>query len=294
MTTTWTSPPKGDTAMNDTPEDGDDLTPNLRTELVHVTPDMARNWLDAHNVGNRSISKGIVARYAREMQAGKWMLTHQGPAFDYTDFLIDGQHRLAAVVQSGKTVPMWITFGADPETFTVLDVGYRRQAAHLIPGPSAVVKAAACRYLTDPPRLAYTARLSNTDVVDLYEEHAAALDPAVTLGLKVYRGTRITSSQMTALLTVALESHVSDSRINAWVDALANGAGLPMGDPRLTLRNRFATDGKMLNKHGYESASLYLIVKAWNTFIEGRTVNRFILPNAGVVTAADVPTPKFK
>jgi len=44
------------------------------------------------------------------MKAGRWKLTHVGIAFDINNVLQDGQHRLWAVVFSGRTVEMSVTF----------------------------------------------------------------------------------------------------------------------------------------------------------------------------------------
>jgi hypothetical protein len=43
------------------------------------------------------------------MRAGQWILTHQGIAIDDQKELVDGVHRLLAVIESGTTVPMMLT-----------------------------------------------------------------------------------------------------------------------------------------------------------------------------------------
>jgi hypothetical protein len=268
--------------------------PQLRTELVHVTPDMARGWLAKQNIGNRPLSPHIVRRYVEEMKSGKWLLTHQGPAFDYTDYLIDGQHRLQAVVDSGITVPMWITYGADPETFTVLDIGHKRAAAHLIPGPYATIKASATRYMARLPRLVYTNHQQNRESVAIYNQHQQTLDAAGALSLRIYNAARITSGQMAALLALSLEQGTPDAAREAWIDGLVSGAGLAHGDPRLMLRNRFALHGKELNSTPFRNSSLFLIVRSWNAHLAGERLSRVTLPNGGAVTPSDIPVPVFK
>ena len=94
----------------------------LTTEIVSVTPEIAKTWL-ATNARNRVVRKGMVRRYARDMAEGRWCLTHQGIAFDRDGNLIDGQHRLKAVVLSGATIKMAVVRGCDPESFVVLDSG---------------------------------------------------------------------------------------------------------------------------------------------------------------------------
>lgn len=82
----------------------------VKTMWMDVTPAMAELWLN-NNFNNRKVSLDTVRGYAREMVNKKWLPTHQGLAFNSRDELIDGQHRLMAVVMSGETVRMLVTFG---------------------------------------------------------------------------------------------------------------------------------------------------------------------------------------
>jgi|7_EtaG_2_1085326.scaffolds.fasta_scaffold19522_2 hypothetical protein len=45
--------------------------------------------------------------------------------------LVNGQHRLYAISQAGKTVTMMVETGCDPRAFTVTDIGYKRTDADL-------------------------------------------------------------------------------------------------------------------------------------------------------------------
>lgn len=255
--------------------------PELRTTLVDVTPALAEKWLADHNHNNRTLSTKVVQRYADDMRNGRWMLTHQGPAFDVADRLIDGQHRLAAVAAAGVSVPMYVTFGADPETFVVLDIGYKRQAGHVIPGPYANVKAAAARWLTDPPRLVIAAvAFHNRDAVRIVAEHPL-IETAATLSDRTYKAARIARGVHSALLTLALESPRVAHRVDGWLDGLETGAGLDKGDPRLVLRNRWALEAKYLNGGGGRKDSAYLLVRAWNAYVAGEPLTRIPIPKTG-------------
>ena len=94
-------------------------------DSVQVTPEMAAKWLEG-NVLNRPLKQAHVERLAREMKAGRWRLTHQGIAFDVTGCLIDGQHRLWAVVESGVTVPMRVFYNEPAGNLYAVDNGERR------------------------------------------------------------------------------------------------------------------------------------------------------------------------
>jgi hypothetical protein len=83
----------------------------LRSQWMEVTPAMAKKWLE-NNFRNRPLKGDTVKAYARDMALGRWVYTHQGIAFNDKDELIDGQHRLNAIVVSGvEFVRMMVTFG---------------------------------------------------------------------------------------------------------------------------------------------------------------------------------------
>ena len=83
----------------------------MKTEVQTITPERASKLLQNHlrPERQRPLSESVVESYARVMRAGHWMLTHQGIAIDDAGELIDGQHRLTAVVRSGVAVPMLVT-----------------------------------------------------------------------------------------------------------------------------------------------------------------------------------------
>jgi hypothetical protein len=102
--------------------DGDNPAPVLKngtaatalgdvwSQWMDVDPAIARRWLE-NNFRNRFVKEDVVQAYARDMLNGTWVPTHQGIAFNDQDALIDGQHRLKAVIMSGVTVRTMVTFG---------------------------------------------------------------------------------------------------------------------------------------------------------------------------------------
>jgi len=85
-----------------------------------ITPELA-NYFLAKNTSNRPVKKSIVDLYANVMRQGNWKLSHQGIAISSDDVLIDGQHRLLAIVKSGVSVEMLVSTGMDRNMFSVID-----------------------------------------------------------------------------------------------------------------------------------------------------------------------------
>ena len=107
----------------------------LRSLWMEVDPATATKWHE-NNVRKRRISDDMVIAYARDMVNGVWIATHQGIAFNDRDELIDGQHRLNAIVMSGRTVRTMVTFGlpsvikgAEMTTMDAVDRGRTRSVA---------------------------------------------------------------------------------------------------------------------------------------------------------------------
>lgn len=107
------------------------------SQVMVITPDYAKSLL-AKNTGNRRIRKSSVSRYASDMKKGEWQLTPQGVIIGKSGVLLDGQHRLHAVIESDVSVPMMVTFGVDAESAlgAMLDVGTKRGAADIMGVPT--------------------------------------------------------------------------------------------------------------------------------------------------------------
>ena len=120
----------------------------MQTEIRQITPAEARSILDRSEDAafkttrgttyrNRNIVPAIVAKYAKDMAAGNWHLTHQGIALDVYGRVVDGQHRLHAIIAADVTVPMQVTLNADPDHFWNIDSGRPRTAYSFLEGPLA-------------------------------------------------------------------------------------------------------------------------------------------------------------
>lgn len=104
----------------------------MKTELMQVTPKMARDWLD-HNTDNRPLRPFVVEGLMESWAHGEWKVTHQGIAFAKSGRLLDGQHRLNFIAQlpDGTKVPMNVTDGMDENSFDAIDIGIRRSMSDM-------------------------------------------------------------------------------------------------------------------------------------------------------------------
>ena len=99
--------------------------PPMQTQVILVSPDMATRWLEG-NTCNRPVRQKKVNEYADQMSRGKWILSPQTISFDKHGVLLDGQHRLKAVVKSGTSIDFNVTLNALRDARPVLDGGLTR------------------------------------------------------------------------------------------------------------------------------------------------------------------------
>ena len=97
-------------------------------KTISVDPELAEKWL-ALNVANRTVRAARVREYAAEMTAGRWLYTADPIRFDEDGKLIDGQHRLRAIVKSGATIDLHVVRGLPREAQDAIDTGAARTAS---------------------------------------------------------------------------------------------------------------------------------------------------------------------
>src|SRR5687768_7089981 len=99
----------------------------VTVERVRIDPDTAELLL-SKNLGNRPINIQRVAKLAEEMAAGRWVFNGDAIRFNGNG-LVDGQHRLKAVIKSGVSIDTLLVEGLDHNVFPTIDTGKPRSAA---------------------------------------------------------------------------------------------------------------------------------------------------------------------
>jgi hypothetical protein len=99
----------------------------FQTVIGLVTPELANELLKLNMENNRNVGLSLVTKYAREMSEGQWILSDP-IKFSSEGELIDGQHRLNAVVKSGTSQLFVFILGYPKDSAEVLDQGKIRTA----------------------------------------------------------------------------------------------------------------------------------------------------------------------
>lgn len=102
-------------------------TSAIKASVQTVTPEDAVEILATANTSNRALNKEIVQAYSEDINKGAWLIA-EPIMFDTQGMLIDGQHRLAAIIESGSPQEMLIATGYEPSVRLLIDTGKRRNA----------------------------------------------------------------------------------------------------------------------------------------------------------------------
>lgn len=94
----------------------------LSVEHALVTPELAAAWLE-HIPNARRMDEPRVARYTADLRHRAWFMTGEPIRFDWNGDLLNGHHRLHAIVRAGVSAWLLIVRGIDPSTKATQDTG---------------------------------------------------------------------------------------------------------------------------------------------------------------------------
>lgn len=243
----------------------------IKTEVLQVTPTVAKIWLGV-NRKNRNIRKLVVDGYARDMAAGKWQLTGEAVKFNKVGDLLDGQHRLHAIVQSGATVDMLVVHNIEDSAQAVLDSGAKRtayDALHLDGYTNGTTLAAAARLCmtidnggTDTKNRTQSKSFTHSEIQDYVRSH-----PELSEGARAGNTYKKTIDLTPSVIAVAYArlSQIDEDDTRVFFDSLANVSVGGPGDPRNTLVKRLSLarrNGERLP----QAVQLAFVYRAWNAW----------------------------
>lgn len=267
-----------------------DLDGKFAEELLRHNRFFARRH-DADPIGrtNRPFDRRYAEYLAAQMVAGEWGLTHQGMALSADGDLLDGQHRLVAVMIAAETAPdvtiqTEITYDLDPETFKLIDQGKSRGPADVLALhgiPNRFHTAAAVRLLaaydTDQMHRYSAVRVAPHEVLARAEELGDKLQYAIRLAGALSKLTPVSGAAVGVFIA---QRAYWDAPVEDFVHGVANGFNLDEGDPRAALRSwLFNIQRKRKRVYAGPPERLAVFLKAWNYWLEGRSVKEVKIRN---------------
>lgn len=249
---------------------------DVLADIVEITPAVARQWLQM-NTSNRPVSQRRVNQYAQAIRQGEWLLN--GDSIKLTDAeLIDGQHRLLAVVAANIAIRTVVVYGLTNEVFTTIDQGRKRSTADMI----AVAGREKYRLeLAATASFIWWARRNNGDprsvgnlLPSQRELIELALSPEVisacedTAALRKKIGVSPGACGYLAYMLRAIDRE----QATLFLGRLYHGTEGSMGDPVLRVREVMLAEKARKNRVLTPYEKLAYLIKAWNAWRVGRTV----------------------
>lgn len=262
-----------------------DAPAGVHCQWIDVDPGLAAHWLQ-NNFRNRPVAEDVVAAYARDMVNGEWVSTHQGIAFNDRDELIDGQHRLLAIIRSGITVSMLVTFGLKSDikgkevtTMDAVDRGRTRSVAdqlkiqHGLKNGSKI--AGICQTIAALCFRARTRRLSVGQTLTIYRMFQDEVDWTIRFAS---RSPGLRAKGVAAACTFAI---AADPKLKDICHRIYTGEGIEPATPIHQLRAFLVSDEAKLLNRGTDRALSELVLHAIHLHIAGETVERLELAETG-------------
>lgn len=198
-----------------------------------ITPAMAQAWLATKGKPFRNIDKQRVRSYIAEMEAGRWAATPDAIWLASDGSVVNGRHRLLAIVEVSAPVEMIVwrnvpqEFGRKTDNVRVRTGGqYLKEDGHRHVGTAASI-ARALMLADDPGRTVFAA-----EAVSTYAESRPEVFAAAALGVKLHREGLPSATG----LGLALYPHLRNKNLEKFTDGLASGAGLAADSPILHVR----------------------------------------------------------
>jgi hypothetical protein len=249
--------------------------------VIDVTPELARVWLRS-NTHNRKLRERAVADYARDMAAGHWNLNGEAIKFSTDGQILDGQHRLSAVIESDATVQMLVVVGLPPEVQETMDTGRKRTTGDVMGlrgETNAHTLASILRRVwawnNGDHRFTGNYSATNRECAQLLADH-----PELRRSTEIAVRTRHAFPHIPqSCLGVAhhLFSAIAADEAAWFFQRIADGAELPIGHPVLALRAR-VTSERLESVRMPESRYMAYLIRTWNAVRDGRSLDRLVHP----------------
>jgi hypothetical protein len=246
----------------------------MKTEVRTITPVVATEMLKK-NLNNRKVSENHVRFLAEEMRNGNWLFDGQPLRFDEDNVLIDGQHRLNAIIKSKTSQNLLIITGLKKESFRVMDTGKNRNAADVlsINGEQYYSTIASCAKFiimlksgsSDRNRIG---RTSNTNIVKWLDDNRAIVEHIkIAEKLKHSFSGVLTGTYIASFRFLFAEKDVLKSE--EFIRKLCTGLDLTEKDPIFVLRKTLIKE-KMAKWNMPQKDKQALIIKGWNAYRLGK------------------------
>lgn len=250
----------------------------MKATLMSITPQKAEAIL-RKNTSNRNISDKAVERMVEAMLAGQWKSNGETVKLAADGTVLDGQHRLTAIAQSGVTCTLLVVEGLKHDVIDTIDIGKKRNFSDWlkINGEENHKFLAAAMHILSMYENYYlqSTWTSARSHSMRYDELEGLLKKNPDLRLSINAVVKSEARKLfnPSIMTVMhyLFAQKSHQMAGEFFGKLSSGAGLDDGNPILVLRQR-AISWKSNNVKVEAYEVMVFFVRAWNAFVKGASI----------------------
>jgi len=260
----------------------------IRSTYVEMTPELAQKYLDTQ-VHNRPLSKAWVTALADSMKRGEWTEDGNSIKMDDAGHLIDGQHRLHAIIRSGRTIPMEVRSGFHRDALYIIDAFTKSRsvgdvlALNGIKSSRAVAAGITAYWLEKQGRSNHdvTKRVSPILAEQIYSESPDVWNRCVAFAKDKSTKRKdflplIPSGTLSGIIAyLVIEKKYDFDRVVFFFDQLCS-ANASQNVSIEKLRQLLLKD-KFSKKHYSADVRRTYIVKTWNAYITGLPIRRLVI-----------------
>jgi hypothetical protein len=251
----------------------------INFEKILITPTKAKELLEA-NTDNRRIKQPVVLKYAKDMIEGRWLEdTGETIKIAKSGRILDGQHRLHAIIKANKAIYCHISNGLDESVFKVIDTGTTRNATDVfkIEGiknenklPSIISFFNLLEAGKKHKSLHVNEKSTNAMLLEQYYEDENFWQ---SVSRNAFNWYICFAKILTPAFIGGFYAHfykLNSDKANLFMVQLTSGINVE-NETILLLRNKLIAD-KVSIKKMPQNLKMALFIKTWNSFITGKTI----------------------
>lgn len=251
--------------------------------IITLTPERAAELLE-HNSLNRPMSDLHMQRIAKQIVEGKWRFNGDTIKIADTGDVLDGQHRLWAIIEAKKPVETIIVYGISREAFATIDTLRKPRSGGDVIALAGqrrhrTVIAGALQWLLRWQRNVleeYKApqhRIENSDVEAAFEAH-----PAIVRAVERASSSRSIANPSVLGFVYYIAANRNEPLAERMMQTFEAPESAGINDPFFRLRAYFLSDH---HKRKDPIISIALAIKALNAAAEGKKVQVLNWKNQG-------------
>lgn len=266
-------------------------------KIETITPAKAEKYL-LGNQKNRPVKSGTLEKYIKQLNEDQWKVNGETICFSDTGKLMNGQHRLLACVETGKSFRTLVVRGLDESVQTTYDTGSVRTAADVLAmnevSHAKIIAPAVPRYMAivaveegevTPTKVRWAkGTMTNEEILESVLEDPKGWNTAAESVSDGEAGAILKPRSLFCAIYYRL-AYENKTRTKEFFEHLVDGTGIEKDSPIYKLRQcliRWANTDLKRDKKPTLGTKAAVTIKAYNAWMEGEEVKKLrFLSNEG-------------